>query len=86
MHPAQRGWTLVAVLLLVALVGGLFWYGLRPDWRVLYADLDPEDVRQTGQTLAQAQIPFETAPNGAGILVPAAGNRCKGAEERTAGL
>lgn len=72
MHPAQRGWTLVAVLLLVALVGGLFWYGLRPDWRVLYADLDPEDVRQTGQTLAQAQIPFETAPNGAGILVPAA--------------
>jgi flagellar M-ring protein FliF len=72
MHPAQRGWALMAALLLVALVGGLFWYGMRPDWRILYADLDPEDVRQAGQVLVQAQIPFEPAPNGAGILVPAA--------------
>jgi len=72
MRPAQRGWSLLAALLLAALIGGLFWYGLRPDWRVLYADLDPEDVRQAGQILAQAQIPFEPAPNGGGILVPAA--------------
>ncbi len=72
MQPAQRGWALVAALLLVGLVGGLFWYGLRPDWRILYADLDPEDVRQAGQLLSQAQIPFEPAPNGTGIRVPAA--------------
>jgi len=72
MQPAQRGWAAVAILLLAGLIVGLLWYGLRPDWRVLYADLDPEDLRQAGQTLAQAQIPFEPAPNGAGILVPAA--------------
>jgi flagellar M-ring protein FliF len=72
MHPAQRGWTAVLILLLAGLVGGIFWYGMRPDWRILYADLDPEDVRTTGQILAQAQIPFEPATNGAGILVPAA--------------
>ena len=72
MHPAQRGWAMVVALLLAALVGGIFWYGMRPDWRVLYADLDPEDVRQAGQVLAQAQIPFEPAADGAGILVPAA--------------
>jgi flagellar M-ring protein FliF len=72
MHPAQRGWALLTGALLTALVGGLFWYGMRPDWRVLYADLNTEDMRQTGQTLAQAQIPFEPASNGAGILVPAA--------------
>ena len=72
MHPAQRGWAVVVALLLTGLVGGIFWYGMRPDWRVLYADLDPEDVRQAGQVLAQAQIPFESAPNGTGILVPAA--------------
>jgi flagellar M-ring protein FliF len=72
MHPAQRRWTVVLILLLAGLVGGIFWYGMRPDWRILYADLDPEDVRQAGQVLAQAQIPFEPAPNGAGILVPAA--------------
>jgi len=65
MQPAQRGWMLVAALLLAALVGGLFWYGLRPDWRILYADMDPEDVRQAGQVLSQAQIPFELSANGA---------------------
>jgi flagellar M-ring protein FliF len=72
MHPAQRGWAMVAAVLLVALVGGLFWYGMRTDWRVLYADMDPEDSRQAGQILSQAQIPFQPSPNGAGIMVPAA--------------
>jgi flagellar M-ring protein FliF len=72
MHPAQRGWALVAALLLAGLVGGLFWYGMRTDWRTLYANMDPEDARQAGQVLAQAQIPFEPTADGAGILVPAA--------------
>jgi len=72
MHPAQRGWAVVTALLLASLVGGLFWYGLRTDWRVLYADMDPEDARQAGQILSQAQIPFEPTPNGAGLMVPAA--------------
>ena len=72
MQPAQRGWAVVATLLLVALVGSLAWYGLRTDWRTLYADLDPEDSRQIGQILTQAQIPFEPTSNGTGIQVPAA--------------
>ena len=72
MQPAQRGWALMAALLLAALVAGLSWYALGPDWRILYANLDPEDARQTGQILTQAQIPYEPAENGAGIRVPAA--------------
>ncbi|MGO9319031.1 MAG: flagellar basal-body MS-ring/collar protein FliF [Terracidiphilus sp.] len=72
MHAAQRGWTVVLILLLGGLVGGLFWYGLRPDWHVLYANMDSDDVRSTGQVLAQAQIPFEPTSDGLGILVPAA--------------
>lgn len=72
MRPAQRGWTVAAAVLLAALTGGLLWLALRTEWRTLYADLDPEDARQTGQILAQAQIPYETTPNGAGIQVPAA--------------
>jgi flagellar M-ring protein FliF len=71
MLPAQRRWALTTAALLMALIGGLFWYGLRTDWRTLYADLDPEDARQTGQILAQALIPFDTTANGSGIRVPA---------------
>ena len=72
MRPAERNWALAAAALLLLLGGGMLWYALRTDWRTLYADLDPEDARQTSQVLSQAQIPFETTPNGTGIRVPAA--------------
>ncbi|MGB6691905.1 MAG: flagellar M-ring protein FliF, partial [Terracidiphilus sp.] len=71
MLPAQRAGTLTAALLLTGLIGGLFWYGLRTDWRTLYAGLDPDDARQTGLVLTQAQIPFDVAANGTEIRVPA---------------
>jgi flagellar M-ring protein FliF len=71
MAPAQRGWVVLAAFLLVTLIGGLAWYAMRPDWRTLYVDLGPDDARQTGQILAQAQIPFEPTADGAGIRVPA---------------
>lgn len=70
MLPGQRFWAAVGALLLVGLVGGLFWYGLRTDWRTLYSDLDPEDARQAAQILAQAQIPFQPAAGGSAIQVP----------------
>jgi flagellar M-ring protein FliF len=70
--PGQRGWAVLTVLVFAALLGGLVWYAMRPDWRTLYVNLDPDDARQMGQILAQAQIPFEPTPDGAGILVPAA--------------
>lgn len=72
MAAAQRGWVVVSALMLVALIGGLTWYALSPDWRTLYVNLDPDDARQIGQVLAQAQIPFQPSPDGAGILVPSA--------------
>ena len=72
MAAAQRGWVVVSVLLLLALIGALTWFALSPDWRTLYVNLDPDDARQIGQILAQAQIPFEPSADGAGILVPAA--------------
>jgi flagellar M-ring protein FliF len=71
MPGAQRGWAMAAAVLILALVAGIAWYGLRTDWRTLYADLDSDDARQVAQTLAQAQIPFEPTAGGSGILVPA---------------
>ena len=72
MPPQQRGWTVTAVLMVAALIGGLFWLGLRTDWRTLYTGLDPDDARQISQILTQTQIPFDLTPDGTGIRVPAA--------------
>lgn len=72
MQPRQRMAAGVAAALLAGLAALLLWYIVRPDWRVLYASLDPEDARQVGQTLTQAQIPFDVSANAGTILVPAA--------------
>ena len=72
MAPQQRRWTIAAAACLSYCCGGLLWYGLRTDWRTLYAGLDPDDARQVGLTLTQAQIPYDVADNGTTLRVPAA--------------
>lgn len=72
MTPSQRRWSLLAAFLIMGVLGFLLWSGLRIDWRTLYVGLDPDDARQIGQVLTQAQIPFDLTPDGAGIRVPAA--------------
>jgi flagellar M-ring protein FliF len=72
MAPAQRRGASVGAVLLCALAATVIWLMARPDWRTLYTGLDPEDARQIGQVLAQAQISFEPTPDGTGIRVPAA--------------
>jgi flagellar M-ring protein FliF len=71
MQPQQRAWSVVSAVVLAGLAGFLLWYALRPDWRILYADLDPDDARQIGQDLTAAQIPFDVASGGGVIRVPA---------------
>lgn len=71
MPAGQRSWLVASGVLLAALIGGTVWCCLRTDWRTLYAGLDPEDARQTGLTLTQAQIPFDVSSTGTAILVPA---------------
>jgi flagellar M-ring protein FliF len=72
MTSGQRRWALIAGSLLAAVLSILLWNGLRTDWRTLYVSLDPEDARQIGQVLNQAQITFEATPDGSGIRVPVA--------------
>ena len=69
MQPRQRAWATAAAVLMAAIGAFLLWFALRTDWRILYADLDPDDARQIGQTLTQAQIPFDVAATGV-IRVP----------------
>ena len=72
LNPRQRGWGTVAFIMLAGLLGGLLWYGLRTDWRILYSGLDPDDARQIGLALTQAQIPYDVSDNGVTLRVPAA--------------
>jgi len=69
--PAQRNRVILAAILLLALAGGLTWFATRTDWRTLYVNLDAEEARQVGETLAAAQISFEPTADGGGIRVPA---------------
>ena len=72
MLPQQRSWAFAAAGILVILWVGMLWYGLRTDWRTLYAGLDPDDARQVGLTLTQAQISYDVADNGTTLRVPGA--------------
>jgi flagellar M-ring protein FliF len=72
MQPSQRTWTVVSVLLLAGLLGAMTWSMVRTDWRTLYSNLDPEDARQIGMVLAQAQISYDVTADGSGIRVSAA--------------
>ena len=72
MVPGQRRGAAIGGVLVVALAACMIWLMARPDWRTLYTGLDPEDSRQIGQVLAQAQISFDMTPDGTGIQVPAA--------------
>ena len=72
MDPQQRRWSIVSVAMLSTLLAGLLWFGLRTDWRILYAGLDPDDARQLGLTLTQAQIPYDVTENGTTLRVSAA--------------
>jgi flagellar M-ring protein FliF len=72
MQPRQRTWAVVAMLMMTGLTAFLFWYTLRTDWRILYADLDSDDARQIIQELTTAQITFDVAESGGIVRVPAA--------------
>jgi flagellar M-ring protein FliF len=70
MPTKQRKSAAIAVVLLAAMLGLSFWYGIRTDWRTLYSGLDAEDARQVGILLTQAQIPFQLTDNGLTLRVP----------------
>jgi len=70
LNPGQRLWGGLAVGLVLVAVAGLIWYAARPDWRVLYAGLDPGDARAIAAGLAAAKISFDLSPDGATIRVP----------------
>lgn len=72
MDARQRAWLIAAVGCALVCFAGLLWYGMRTDWRVLYAGLEPDDARLMASELTAANIPFDVSPDGGTLRVPAA--------------
>lgn len=58
-----------AVALLAGLIGLYVWLG-RPEYRVLYSNLGPEDASHVVKALQTDKVPYQLADNGATIMVP----------------
>jgi len=73
LDPRQRLWAALAAGLVLAAAAGLLWYAARPDWRVLYTNLDAQDAREIASSLTVAGLAFDVAADGKTIRVPVEG-------------
>ncbi|HEX3435911.1 MAG TPA: flagellar basal-body MS-ring/collar protein FliF [Pseudacidobacterium sp.] len=72
LEKGQKLWFAGAVGLAMLCFIGILWFTTRTDWKVLYAGLEPADVREITSELTAANIPFDISPDGATLRVPAA--------------
>lgn len=71
LDPSRKRWLIGAGAFLLASIVALGWYASRPDWRTLYAGLDPNDARSMAAELTAANIPFDVSPDGTALRVTA---------------
>ncbi len=60
----------LALSVIIAFVLMIYWMN-RPDWKVLYTKLYPEDANKVVSMLQQAKEPYKLSDNGQTIMVPA---------------
>lgn len=63
--------SVVAVVVVAGFIGLALWLN-RPDYRLLYSNLSPEDANKIVKILQTDKVPYQLDNNGATILVPAA--------------
>ena len=61
----------VTVLVVAGFIGLTIWFN-RPDYRLLYSNLSPEDANKIVKMLQADKVPYELTDNGATVMVPAA--------------
>jgi flagellar M-ring protein FliF len=69
MSSQQRLWTILSGGVALLALTGVLWYASRPDWRVLYAGLDPQDSREMATQLTAAGIAFDVSADGGTLRV-----------------
>lgn len=69
MSSQQRLWTMISGGVVLLALAGVLWYASRPDWRILYAGLDPQDSREMATQLTAAGIAFDVSADGGTLRV-----------------
>lgn len=59
-----------AFVAVMATVIGLSYWASRPNYRLLFSDLDPESASQVTAKLTELKVPYELAESGRGVRVP----------------
>ncbi|MBN2164448.1 MAG: flagellar M-ring protein FliF [Pontiellaceae bacterium] len=67
----QRMSVITSLLVAIAVISGLIYWGSRPDFRLLYGSLSLEDAAQIREKLEDAKIPVRIGQSGTSISVPA---------------
>lgn len=70
--PGQRVNIVLALVLTLAVIGGLLYWGSIPDYRLLYSDLTLSDAAQMREKLDEAKVAVKIGQSGMSISVPAA--------------
>lgn len=68
---SQRTSVIMSLMLVIVALGALFYWGTRPDYRVLYSNLTLTDSSQMREKLDEAKIPVKLGQSGMSISVPA---------------
>lgn len=67
---SQRAAVIGALVVTLALIGAIVYYGSQPDYGVLFTDLKPADGQQIVEKLKTAQVPYQLSNGGTTISVP----------------
>lgn len=59
-----------ALVLLMAIIVGSYWWGSRPDYVPLFTNMEARDAGEVAQKLKEMKVPYEVGANGTAILVP----------------
>jgi len=67
----QLATILGAFVLVVAIVGGSAWWLNKPDYTLLFSDMDPESAAGVVTRLKSMKVAYQIDPGGGAIRVPA---------------
>ena len=67
----QKVSIVLAILVTLGLIGGVMYWSVQPDFRLLYSGLSLKDASAMREKIEEAKIPLEVRDSGSALYVPA---------------